>query len=183
VYEEDREFVRRLSRPPKWRGYQLSNWWRRVGASFVDALIVAPASTGLFLVLGGDFGELFDRNDYPLPDSGQLGVSGSAVLMALLYFPTIMKRTNGRTAGKVALGIRVVRTDEQPMTFTRAALREVVIKLLLVGSTPFVNPVLSFLDGLWPLWDKDNRAIHDMLARTRVVRADVERSLASDEGL
>jgi uncharacterized RDD family membrane protein YckC len=183
VYEEDREAARRLSRPPRWRGYQLSSWWRRVGASFVDALIVVPSSTGLFLLLGGDAGEFFDRNDYPIPDAGQLGVSGSAVLIALLYFPAIMKRTNGRTLGKLAVGIRVVRTDEQPMTFTRAALREVAIKYLLVGSAPFVNPVLSFLDGLWPLWDKENRAIHDMLARTRVIRADVERSPAMGEGL
>jgi len=30
---------------------------------------------------------------------------------------------------------------------------------------------LVYVDGLWPLWDPQNRAIHDMLAGTRVVRA------------
>jgi uncharacterized RDD family membrane protein YckC len=61
------------------------------------------------------------------------------------------------------------------MTLVRAAIREVVVELGLFGLTPFINPFLSTVDGLWPLWDKENRAIHDALARTRVVRADVER--------
>lgn len=29
----------------------------------------------------------------------------------------------------------------------------------------------TLLNYLWPLWDKENRALHDMAASTRVVRA------------
>ena len=28
------------------------------------------------------------------------------------------------------------------------------------------------LDCLWPLWDRESRALHDRLARTRVTRSD-----------
>jgi uncharacterized RDD family membrane protein YckC len=179
MYQEDRELVRRLSQRPRWRGYQLSSWWRRVGASLIDGLLVSPASTGLYLLLGGSFGELFDGNDFPLPTGEQWALYGCAALVVFLYFPTVMALTNGQTAGKLVLHIRVVRTDHHRMTFGRATLRELVIKTGLVGTTPVVNPLLSALDGLWPLWDKENRAIHDMLARTRVVRADVMREAAA----
>ncbi len=48
--------------------------------------------------------------------------------------------------------------------------REVAVKALLfagVGSMLFSVPWL--LDVLWPLWDDQRRALHDMLVDTRVV--------------
>ena len=44
-----------------------------------------------------------------------------------------MARTNGKTLGRMATGIRVIRADGQPMTFGFAMLREVLVKALLVG--------------------------------------------------
>ena len=58
------------------------------------------------------------------------------------------------------------------MTFAWAALREVVIKVLLVGIASSIIPVLPWLlDILWPLWDDENRALHDMIVQTHVVKA------------
>jgi len=28
----------------------------------------------------------------------------------------------------------------------------------------------SVLDALWPLWDEENRALHDLVVNTRVIR-------------
>jgi uncharacterized RDD family membrane protein YckC len=47
----------------------------------------------------------------------------------------------------------------------------VLIKTLAFETPPVLFLILFPLDSLWPLWDKENRAIHDMLARTRVVRS------------
>ena len=62
------------------------------------------------------------------------------------------------------------------MSFILAAWREVAVKLGLLGllgSLPVVGLVVGELafwaDGLWPLWDRENRALHDMLAGTRVI--------------
>ncbi len=88
-----------------------------------------------------------------------------------------MYLTNGRTLGKLGLRIRVVRTDGQAMTVTRAIWRQVVVLLLIpdlldwLGRSPILGAavaVLVFADALWPLWDKENRALHDMAAGTRV---------------
>ena len=115
---------------------QLSGWWRRVGATLLDALISLP-----FLVFG----------------------------YILIVSPILMKREgprNGQTWGKQALGIRVVRDDQQPFTYGTALLRDFVIKGLLFGAIA----VLSLVDSLWPLWDPQNQALHDKLLGTHVLR-------------
>jgi uncharacterized RDD family membrane protein YckC len=95
---------------------------------------------------------------------------GIAAVSALLYYPVLMRATNGRTLGKLVTGIRAVRTDHQPMSFARAAWREVVVKTMVLAGVPYAGVLLELVDGLWPLWDPEHRAIHDMLAGTRVVR-------------
>jgi uncharacterized RDD family membrane protein YckC len=71
----------------------------------------------------------------------------------------------GQTIGKMALGLRVVGEDErgagQPLTARRAAYRV----LLMLPS------VLVFGAGFVPALVGDERALHDRLAHTRVVRA------------
>jgi uncharacterized RDD family membrane protein YckC len=59
------------------------------------------------------------------------------------------------------------------MTYGWALLREFVVRALLfgvLGTFFFSIPIL--LDYLWPLWDESNRALHDMIVSTHVVRAD-----------
>jgi uncharacterized RDD family membrane protein YckC len=66
-----------------------------------------------------------------------------------------------------------VRTNGQRMSFGWALLREVIIKGLLFnaigGSVTF--GLAGLLDVLWPLWDEENRALHDFVVQTRVVLA------------
>jgi uncharacterized RDD family membrane protein YckC len=91
-------------------------------------------------------------------------------IVALAYAPVLMARTNGKTLGRMATGIRVVRANGQPMTLAWAALREVAVKALLVGIVSSVTFGLGYLlDVLWPLWDDENRALHDFVVDTRTV--------------
>ena len=93
---------------------------------------------------------------------------------SLLYGPLLMRRSgahNGQTWGKQALGITVTRDSGEPFDFWSAALREVALKGVAVGVACLIIPVIPFLlDYLWPLWDSENRAVHDMGADTHVVR-------------
>jgi len=68
------------------------------------------------------------------------------------------------------------------MSFTRAAWREVVVKTVLLTGIPYAGVLIELVDGLWPPWDPQNRAIHDMLAGTRVVRADIPRAAPDTSG-
>ncbi len=55
--------------------------------------------------------------------------------------------------------------------------REVVVKIAVIDLfvlIPTVGVAVSYLvvvaDASWPLWDRENRALHDMLVSTRVIR-------------
>jgi uncharacterized RDD family membrane protein YckC len=47
-----------------------------------------------------------------------------------------------------------------------------LLPLLPLGAFSFVLVLswLPLLDGLWPLWDKRNQALHDKVANTVVIR-------------
>lgn len=152
----------------------LSGWWRRVGAAVVDGLIVLAVAFGIMAPLGIGFFSLDGDSD----GTGFLAlVAGFIVAMiviavvALAYAPVMMGATNGKTVGRMVTGIRVVRANGQPITMGFAALREVAVKTLLIqtvgGSITF--GLSGLLDVLWPLWDDENRALHDFVVDTRTV--------------
>jgi len=90
---------------------------------------------------------------------------------ALLYAPVMMACTNGKTLGRMACNIRVVRASGEPITFGFAVLREVVVKWFLFGiAGALTGGIAQLLDYLWPLWDEQNRCLHDIIVDTRVVR-------------
>ena len=149
--------------PQQWAGAELSGWWRRVGAYLLDGIftsIVIWVGAGLIV-------------------AGSEGVGVLLVLIGLavgfLYFPLTMMRegeNNGKSWGKQILGIRVSRDDGQSVNFGWALLRQFVVMYLLfqvVGGFLFGIPWL--IDVLWPLWDSENRALHDMIVKSHVVRA------------
>ena len=86
-------------------------------------------------------------------------------IVALLYAPVMMARTNGQTLGRMAVGIRVVRANGEPMTFGCAMLREVAVKCAAVRRRRELVTfgLATLLDVLWPLWDEENRALHDFV--------------------
>lgn len=153
-------------RPREWRGHELSSWWPRVGAEIIDTLVVSALAFPLAYALGFPFIAYFE-SDVSYVANGYDLVFGLVYLVpALAYFVSLMTLTNGQTLGKRALGIRVVRTDLEPMTAGVATLREGALKTVVAT----LAWPLGVLNVLWPLWDKERRALHDFAARTRVIR-------------
>jgi uncharacterized RDD family membrane protein YckC len=155
-----------------WAGQPLASWGSRLGATLIDWLVLLIPSAILAVLLFG--GTLDD-------DSSAWGVVGVSILyvllislLVLLYAPLLMMRQgerNGQTLGKQLVGIRVVRDSGEPMGFGWAALREVVVKNIAVGIASSIIPIIPwFLNYFWPLWDDQNRALHDMAVSTHVLR-------------
>jgi uncharacterized RDD family membrane protein YckC len=152
--------------------YVLAGWWSRVGAALIDGLIIGIVAIILLAIFGLGFAASDDS------DSGVGALIVASIVStiafavaALLYAPLMMAKTNGKTLGRMAVGNRVVRANGQPMTLGWAMLREVAIKMLLVGIVNSVTFGLAgLLDVLWPLWDDENRALHDFLVDTRTVK-------------
>ena len=153
----------------------LAGWWSRVGAALIDGLIVGIGGIVLLIAITAPFGLLFFADE----DLGVVSIIFGFLLatlcvtiVAFLYAPAMMARTNGQTLGRMVLDIRVVRAKGQPMTFGWAMLREVAVKALLFGIVSSLTfGLASLLDVLWPLWDEENRALHDFIVDTRVIRA------------
>ncbi len=114
-------------------------------ALLIDAIIIG--------VVGGILGVIF-RNSPGL--SG--GVTG---LLALAYF-IVLEATQGATLGKMALGLRVTRTDGAPISWTESIIRN----LLRIIDGLFVYLVGAILIWTSPL----KQRLGDRVAKTVVVR-------------
>jgi uncharacterized RDD family membrane protein YckC len=145
----------------EWSGRPLSGWWRRVGAYILDGIITTlVVYVGVLLIILGS--EVI---------GGIVTVIG--IVVAFVYFPVTMSREgerNGQSLGKQALDITVARDTGEPVTFGWALLRQfVVIGLLFQWLGGFLAGLPWLLDVLWPLWDRENRALHDMIVKSHVV--------------
>jgi uncharacterized RDD family membrane protein YckC len=153
-----------------WEGRQLASWGSRVAAQLIDwAVLLTPAVVLFVLIVAG----LDDPEWWETVTAIILYVVVMAAVL-LLYAPLLMMRKgehNGQTLGKQALRITVVRDNGEELGFGYSALREVVVKGLAVGIASSIIPLVPYLlDNLWPLWDDENRALHDMAVQTHVVR-------------
>ena len=155
---------------PGWQGRPLASWGTRLAAYLIDGLVLLVPVILLTVVViaiaaGSDTGTVVTA------------VFGflAYLVVAFLYAPLLMAREgprNGQTWGKQALGIRVIRDSGETMSFGWAALREIAVKGLGVGIASSIIPIIPwFLNFFWPLWDDQNRALHDMAASSHVVKA------------
>jgi uncharacterized RDD family membrane protein YckC len=152
-----------------WAGAPLAGWWSRVGAALIDGLILTiPVFILVAIIIGVASG-----SDIGAVVTGLIGFL-AYVLAVLFYAPVLMARDgehNGQSWGKQALGIRVTRDNGEAFDLGSAMVREVVVKSLLFGVVgSFFAGIPTLLDYLWPLWDDQNRALHDMVVSTHVMR-------------
>lgn len=162
--------------------YELSGWWRRVGAVLVDSLVLLiPVAILAFLT------HAYTTTKDPYTGSTTFHTSQGFTLLDLavwsIYVLLLLPRSaphNGQTLGKQALGIAIMRNDGYPLDLTTTSIRELLCKglpplivtLLIIGGVRVASLLLLavLLDYLWPLWDSENRALHDHIAQTHVVR-------------
>ena len=150
--------------------YRLASWGSRVGAALIDGLIIFVPAIIVMSILG--VGLASSDGDGAGAFIGGLILSVLVIaVVALLYAPVMLSQTNGKTVGRMVTGIRVIRANGQPITFGFAALREIAVKSLLVGIVGSFTAGLAYLvDVLWPLWDDENRALHDFVVDTRTIQ-------------
>jgi len=151
--------------------YVLAGWWSRAGAQVIDGIIIGVGALILFLPLAAA-GLTVDTDEGWFAWVVAIIVWVLCVaIVALIYAPAMMARTNGKTLGRMATGIRVVRTSGEQITFGFAMLREVAVKTILFGiAGAMTGGLAQLVDYLWPLWDEENRCLHDFIVQTRVVK-------------
>ncbi|HEU4974110.1 MAG TPA: RDD family protein [Baekduia sp.] len=137
----------------------LASRWMRLAGAIIDSVIVAVPSYILAALAD---------------NSATAALYLIYLVLSVLYAPLLLSRQgadNGQTIGKQAVGIRVVHQEGGPMTFGRAALREIVGKTLLTAVT---CGLYGIIDALWCLWDPRKQCLHDKVGSTFVVTADAD---------
>lgn len=145
-----------------------AGFWKRVAASFIDSFIATALSymvqIPLMLVFGVGMAGLGGSGSDPFGTGMGIAMIGLIYVVAigipLLYFSWMHSSANQASLGKMAVGIKVVRTDGQRITFWRAFGR--YFAYMLGGFTLGIGYVIAaFTDR--------KQAMHDMICDTLVV--------------
>ncbi len=144
--------------------------WRRVVAWLVDAVPFAAAGIALARRFVREAGaalsvppEGLDGLLDLLARERVIAVSvACAVALALAVYATLAHALGGATLGKRLVGIRVVGPDGAPPSPARSAIR---------SGLALVSAALLGLGFLLAFFTRTGRALHDLVARTWVVKA------------
>lgn len=121
-----------------------AGFWIRFAATMIDAVIFAIVQSILEIFLG-------------------TGVIAQIIYTVLMWvYAVYMIVTYQATLGKMALGLRVERTNGDRVTYKRAILREVV------GKT--VSAIVIFIGYIMVAFTAKKQGLHDMIADTVVIR-------------
>jgi uncharacterized RDD family membrane protein YckC len=140
----------------------------RLTAAVIDLAVMALAMLLILLfLLAAGLGDI--------DDALFAGITISMVLLVFLGYPLTMETlTRGRTLGKLALGLRVVRDDGGPITFRHALVRSLVgLALERPGIfLPTLGPPIGLVVSMFSARGK---RIGDMAAGTLVLQDRVAR--------
>lgn len=170
-------------------GVPLAGWWWRALAGFVDALLVGTVSVLATLPF---YGELLGavrtfwdaalraaQTGAPPPVTPNFAgmITGGDQLLVMLVTLAIgmayhlpLLRVRGATLGLLACGLRVVPLDEGRSTARLSWSSVLVRSVLWVLPGALSLRILTVADVLLPLWHPKRQTLHDLAARTQVVR-------------
>jgi uncharacterized RDD family membrane protein YckC len=171
-------------------GVPLASWWWRVLAVVIDSIIVGviaalpstPIYLHLFQAISTFFGQAMraaqaGQPPPPTPvatdfisSTDQLILNVFAVIVGLAYH-LLFLRAKAATPGKMLCRLRVVPVDQGQ---NRAPLPW---NMVLVRAALWVLPgayglfaLFTLIDVLFPLWQPKRQALHDLAAKTQVVK-------------
>jgi uncharacterized RDD family membrane protein YckC len=131
----------------------------RVIAGLLDLTIEVLILTGILFL-----------EDLTGANSSGFFVAGFIVVIFLVlfgYFVAFEVFNHGRTPGKSAVGLRVVRTDGGPVTFTASAVRNL---LRLIDGWDLLTLILCPIGVIAVVATRDNQRLGDLAASTVVAR-------------
>ena len=139
-----------------------AGFWPRLWANLIDSVILNTITIWIIINISGkNLFEIFSQSQ-----KGSLAYILSQIFsftLSFFYISLFWTFQNGATPGKKFMGIKIVRTDGQPLQFGHAFLRWIGYFISFLG---------LMLGYLWVAWDKKKQAWHDKIAGTLVVKTD-----------
>lgn len=133
-------------------------FWRRFFAALIDGIIIFIPVALLATALGLGDAEAGDGSfSFNFDTGGTLLNIGAQVL----YDTILLTLLNGRTIGKLLLGMRVTGTEGQRISFGQALGRSLM---------KIISYAVLFLGCIWVAFDSRKQGWHDKVAHTIVVK-------------
>ena len=169
-------------------GVRLAGWWWRALAAVLDFVITSlvvtivafPIWQPLLDAMTAYFQEVLQAQQSGAPPPAfdadlftyrdQILLTAVSLGVPLLYHMVFL-RWRGATPGKLICGLRVVPVDRGrdpgPLSWSAVGIRSAI--WVLPWMSCFTG-IFTALDALFPLWQPKRQALHDLAARTQVVR-------------
>lgn len=141
-------------------------FWARLGAYLIDIMVVQ----GIFIAIWGA------PPSTPVTPSGfpdfeamarDLAPRITYEMLIIIGYNVLLNGQFGATLGKFAVGARIVNTDGSPIGFGKALLRWLAM---------IVTNITLGIGFLIVAFRRDKRALHDLIAGTKVVSRHSQRS-------
>ena len=136
-----------------------AGFWVRVLAYLLDSVLLITVQTALSLLINLTIGMLGIATEGDPAINTIIWLFGAVLSISYAVFFT---GYCGQTPGKMALRIKVIRTDGSPVNYGRAALREVLGK--------FISSILLGIGYLMVAFDNRKQGLHDKIADTYVIK-------------
>jgi len=156
-------------------GWRYGGFWIRFGARFIDGLIFTVPTVIVFAVFlmptfmraarqGGN------PPSPPNPAFAMFGFLGFFVVSFLLggCYEILMLKYRSATVGKMACGLRVIRSDGRTLGWGVCFGRFFMWNIVTSG-VPYLNFVLMLVSSIMLGVDDEKRALHDRVCDTRVI--------------
>lgn len=144
---------------------ELASRWRRLGAAFLDGLILLIPSSVIMYFLGS-FQNIMDG---VLPSWEQVVILFISTLFLHVLINLRPLKENGQTLGKKALRIKVVTMKNMKPDLATLIVKR-YLSFAICGEIPVVGNALSTINILL-IFGNNKRCGHDYIAGTKVVES------------
>jgi uncharacterized RDD family membrane protein YckC len=156
------------SAPMAWR---YGGFWIRFGARMIDGLIFMIPVVVLVAILVPNL--IRARGQTPNAPDPMFAAIGFITLFGVLFlvggcYEILMLKYRSGTYGKIACGLKVVRSDGRSLSWGVCFGRFFMWNVVTSG-IPYINSVLMLVSSIMLGVDKEKRALHDRVCDTRVI--------------
>ncbi|WP_037301153.1 RDD family protein [Runella limosa] len=154
--------------------FPLAGFGNRLVAQLIDGIILGIAFSiiiipfgGLAAILGLGSAGVFDGSDEAtaaamgLFGMGLIGLILFSLLTPFLYDAFMVSSAKQATLGKMIMKIKVVGPNGERLTFSQALVRSLI---------KYISSHFCILLWLWPLFNPEEQALHDLAAKSLVIR-------------
>ncbi len=139
---------------------EYAGFWIRVGAKFIDGIILYAVNTAISLVMTGMLASARSSQNPAVFGGAFLAVAGLQTAVGATYSIFFVGKYQG-TPGKMAVGIKIITPEGGPIGYGRAVGRYFA---------ELLSAITLGIGYLMAAFDQEKRALHDRICTTRVVK-------------